>query len=498
MNGPGARGLWVGVAGAAWLLVATAAATQHLDLAELGAYRRLWSDLALGIDAYLDATRPLPPEQQLARADHEGLDADQVYRRFLVLRVKAEGIRPWEFWRTLPARGFLRERLEPVPKPYDDHGRGRLLGLAFRVRGGIAPFLIAWLGALVCAPLLIWIAWELGRAGHGIAGAAFVAILGLSSFFAETLALTRYPAGFYLIGLLLVVPLAAYAVLGAEPTARGLAVRGLVASAAFTGVAQCRSSVGLLLPGFLLALLLGARRIPSSGGRRLALVACLAAAFLAPFPLMRGAQQNDVWQPVWEGLGDFDRVKGHAWSDEAAREAVRLAGGERLWTERSERFFRDAVLSHVLEDPGWYATILAKRAFAVVSQWKLRPWTPHDGVFLAPSTSENEGVMDKYYTYAATIDFFGIGAAQVELPLAVLLLPPPLLALRALREPRARAALLVVASVAVAALTLPVMITTAGGQETQAFALAYLLSAAFLVESALTRRARAPVIEVLH
>lgn len=479
---------WIGLAGMAWLLGATAASTRDLDLAQLGAYRRLWSDLALGIDAYLAAARPLLSEHEPEYAGAAGLDAEQTYRRLVVLHVRTEGIRPWQFWRTVPARPFLRERLEPAPKPYNDQGRGLLLGLAFRLRGGIAPFLIAWLGALCCAPILMWTGWELARAGYAVAAAVFLALLGLSCFFVETLALTRYPVGFYLIGLVLVVPLASYAVLASEPTARGLAFRVLLAAAAFAGVSWCRSSVGLLLGGFLLAIALGVGRVVRNGWRRAALAAALAAAFLLPLPLMKRSQ-HDVWQPIWEGLGDFDRVKGHAWSDDAAREAVRLAGGQKLWTPRSETFFRDEVLRHVREDPGWYAAILAKRLAAVVSQSKLWPWTPKDGQFLALSTSANEGVMDKYYTYVATADFLGIGGAQLELPIALLLLPAPLLAAFAVRRPRARAALRVVACVAAAAVTLPVLITTAGGQETEAFALIYLLSAAFLADEAVTRRA---------
>ncbi|HET7291192.1 MAG TPA: hypothetical protein VFM88_02095 [Vicinamibacteria bacterium] len=489
MRGPERRGLWIGLAGAAWLLLATAAATRELDLAQLGAYRRLWSDLAVGIDTYLDARHPLPEAEPPRYSTADGLDADQACRRWVVLRVRAEGIRPWQFWRTLPARGFLRERLEPVPKPYDDHGRGRLLGLAFQATGGIAPFLIAWLGALCCAPVLAWTAWELSRAGYAIAGAVFVALLGLSSYFVEALALTRYPVGFYLIGVALAVPLATYAALRPNPSARGLGARALLAAAAFAGAAACRSSVGLLLPAFLLAIVVGARRVLPAGRRRATLAAALAAAFLLPYPLMKRSQQNDVWQPLWEGLGDFDREKGHAWSDAAAREALRLAGGEKLWTTRSESFFRDEVLRHVRQDPLWYAAILWRRLGGALSQAKLAPWTPRDGVFLAPSTTANEGVMDKYYTYVATADFFGLGAAQVELPIAVLLIPLPALAALAVLRRRCRPALLVVGSVAVGALPLPVLITTAGGQEPQALVLAYLLSAAFLADEAFTWRA---------
>ncbi len=484
-------GLFVGLLGAALLLWATAGACRAVDLAELDAFRRLWSDMAVGIDAYLDARAPLAPDVEPTYAGPDGLDADRTYRRLVVSGARDQDIRPWQFWRTLPERPFRRLRLEPVPKHYDDHGRGHLLGLGFRLLGGVAPFLIVWLGAFCCVPVVFWAAWDLVRAGLPAAAAAFVSLLGVSCFWVESLALTRYAVGFYLVALLLIVPLAAYAVSPA-PTQRGLLVRAVLGGALFALAASCRSSVGLLLPGILLALALGVSRLAGSRLRRGALLLALSLPFVLPFPVMRRAQQSDVWQPLWEGLGDFDRSKGYAWSDATALQAVRAASGRKLWTPRSERIFKERILQDVAEDPGWYAAILAKRLASVVLQTKLWPWTPRDGRSMAPALSPNEGVMDKYYSYTATLDHFGLGAARVELPVALLLLPLPLLLARAAAPPgpawsrpgraRARDALKMLACAGLAALLLPVLITTAGGQETQAFGLVYLLGAALLVE----------------
>jgi len=490
----GRGGLLVGLLGSGLLLCATAAATSGLDLQEFDAFRRLWSDMAVGIDGFLDGRRPLPPEVEPVYTGADGLDADQAYRRLVVKGTRNHAIRPWQFWRTLPDRPFLKTRIEPVPKHYDDHGRGRLLGLGFRLLRGIAPFLVVWLGALCCAPVLAWAAWELTRAGYPVAAGALAALLGLSCYWVETLALTRYAVGFYLIGLLLVVPLAAYSVLAPACSVRGLAARALLAGAGFALASTCRSSVGLVLPGLLLAVTLGAVRLQAARPRKVVLLLALTATLLLPFPAMRRAQQSDIWQPLWEGLGDFDREKGYAWSDAEALLAVRAGGGRKLWTPGSESILREAVLRDVRTDPAWYATILARRLVAVVLQTKLWPWAPRDGRSTSTSTSANEGVLDKYYGYTATADHFGLGSARLELPISLLLPPLPLLVFRAAAprrlgwseagRTRARAALRVVACVAAGAIVLPVLVTTAGGQETQAFALVYLLSAALLLDVA--------------
>jgi hypothetical protein len=215
---------------------------------------------------------------------------------------------------------------------------------------------------------------------------------------------------------------------------------------------------------------------------------------------MRPPRRHDVWQPLWEGLGDFDRTKGHAWSDPVAEEVVKKAGAEALWTRRSEAIFRALLLSDVRGDPLWYATILAKRVGATVVQWKLWPWGPRDGIHIRRRSSPNEGFIDKYYGYTTTVDHVGFGSRQVELPISLLLLPTVLLIALSLPTRfapgaqtvrRRRAGLEAVGCVAVAALPLPVLITTAGAQETQAFALVYLLGLSFLAEE-IMRLLRSP------
>jgi hypothetical protein len=153
----------------------------------------------------------------------------------------------------------------------------------------------------------------------------------------------------------------------------------------------------------------------------------------------------------------------------------------------------------VREDPLWYATILAKRVCATVAQWKVWPWAPRDGIHIRRRSSDNEGVIDKYYGYTTTVDHVGFGSWQVELPISLLVLPTVLLVALpwvptrmrpgALAVRRRPARLGVIGCVGLAAMPLPVLITTAGAQETQAFALVYLLGLSFLAEE-ITRSAR--------
>jgi hypothetical protein len=349
---------------------------------------------------------------------------------------------------------------------------------------------------MLCAPMIVWTLLESYAAGHARAGSIFVLSLVCSPYFVETLALPRYAVGFYLAALLALVALSMYA-LGQQPTLRGLLLRALMAGAWLAMCALCRSSVLLLLPAFAVTLGIALRRA-APPPRPSALVAvALAAALAVPYLLVRQPEHHGLWSALWEGLGDFDREKGHAWSDPVAEQVSRAAGAGPLWTPGSEALFRRLVLNDIAEDPAWYARILLKRTAATITQWKLWPWRPRDGTPVRPRTSWNEGFMDKYYGYTTTVDHVGLGLWRLELPIGLLLLPGLLLAVLAVLRPPgerprgAHAGLIVAAVVALATLPLPVLISTAAAQEKQAFALVYFLALGFAVED-LSLRSRSP------
>jgi hypothetical protein len=473
--------LLIAFSGPVLLFAHTYAATAVVDFTFLGSWRRLWADEAVAIAAWVDHAYGPSPERVVAR----GGAADGEARRVLVRRLEREERSPTRPLATIADRPFVLGRLAPEAKPYDDKGRAVLLSWAFRLRGGIAPFLILWLGALVAAPVMAWTALELAAAGHRAGAFAFGMLLALSPFVVETLALARYPVGFYLVALLLVVPIAVYAHLHPRPSLVGLVVRLGVGAVALTLCVFCRSSAALLWPGFVLAAGLGLRRLLGASWRTAAAVAVVGFVFALPSCLVQDAQQNDMWQPLWEGLGDFDREKGYTWSDAAAARAARMAGAPSLWTDESEAFFRDAIQRDVAADPAWLAGILTRRLASTVTLWKLWPWAPRDGLFLREQTAPNEGVIDKYWTYTTTVDHLGFGTRMLELPIPLLVAPAVVLALTALRARRrtpARDALVVASCVALGALVVPVLITTAGGQEAEAFAIAYLLAAALALD----------------
>jgi hypothetical protein len=463
------------------LFAHTYAATASADFTELGSWRRLWSDLAVATAAWIDHAHGPAPDRVVAR----GEAADMEVRRALLRRIEREERAPTRPFATIVDRPFVLDRLAPEPKAYDDKGRAVLLTWAFRLRGGIAPFLVLWLGALLAAPVMAWTAVELANAGRRAAALAFVLLLCLSPYVVETLALARYPVGFYLAALLLLIPLAVYGQLHPRPTPRGLVVRVIGAAAVLTLCVFCRSSAALLGPGFLLATALGVRRVMGMGRAAAAALLVAAVLFALPSRLVQDAQQNDMWQPVWEGLGDFDREKGYTWSDAAAEDAARRGGAASLWTDESEAVFRAQIQRDVVGDPSWFAGILTRRLASTVTLWKLWPWGPWDGTFIRRHTTANEGVIDKYWTYTTTVDHVGFAARAVELPVPLLLAPAVALGLMAFdgrSRASARGALAVLSCVAAAALVLPVLITTAGGQEPEAFAVTYLLAAAFIVD----------------
>lgn len=480
--------LTVGMLAGTLIVANTAVLRSETDYEELGAFRRLWSDLARGVTTYMD--REYPVSQDKAWRKAWATDPVATTRRIIVEKVGQHEIRPWEFWRTVRDEAFLRERGRPVPPDmFDDPGRGLVLAAAFQLRGGIAPFLILWLAPLLLLPVVLWIAYESFRAGVPVAGAVFLALLGLSPFVLETLSFARSSAGFYLIALLTLVPLALYGCLGPPPTAKGLLKRWGAAGLLFGVCALCRSGALLMMPGLVLVLALSVARMPSSAPRarlrRGALAALTLVLFLAPFAALRQPEHHDVWAGVWEGLGDFDRTKGHSWSDPVAEERVRREGASGLRSPEGMAVLRADVLDHVRDDPGWYAGILARRLLATLTQSRLWPSVRSDGLWMARSTSANEGFMDKYYAYTTTVDFLGFGTHAVELPVALILLPTVGLLAWAAFDRRWRPAATVTLLLMAAALPLPVLISTAGGTEPQAFALAYGLGFALVVDALL-------------
>jgi hypothetical protein len=453
-------------------------------------------------------------------------EAFEAFRQALVETTRAAGLHCWSVLGTIPQSALPDVQL--IVKRADDPGRALLLGGVFKVLG-VAPYLLFWLAPLAFVLVLVWTAWELAATGHGVAAGAFAMLLALSAYTADTLSLDYSAAGFYLTALLLVVPMAAYALRPLpQRTLAGVFARAVLAGGLFAVTALARGAALVVAPFLVVSLVLALRGVLAArrpvqlyvdGVRRqpiqlltlrlswiAAVLVCVT--FLAPHAVSRSyakhlvartslkygleapVQAHDVWLTVWEGLGDFDRTKSHFWLDERAQ---LLVGKRLLMAPESERILRAAVLRDVKEEPLWFARILLRRFAATVLQRKLWPWPPVSGSSIVPASASNEGMIDSYYSLTATADRFGLGPFRFEVPVPLLLLPwlflilrAPILGLRgspdALRSPA-----LLVALLAAAAITLPVAITTAGALEPQAFVLAYLLAAAFLAEALVYR-----------
>ena len=468
------------------LLVDTVSWHGATRLDHLRAPRRYWEDLAIATANYLYASHP--------RAEPErAIDDEPDYRAALqrrVLRsVDEEGIRFWQFWRCVPMERFdagpLRGRAN------DDPGRSMLSTLAFRLRGGVAPLLPLWLGVLFALLVFAWTLWEYLRVGRGVIAVAFLLCCCCSPCVVDALVLPYGAQGFYYLALVVLVALGAPAFFGVPPPLRGHAVRLLWGGALFAICVLCRSGAILMLPGFALVLAADAWRLRRRGGAIRAVLLRVAvglALFLTPLVLLKPARQHDVWLSMWLGLGDFDRTKGHVWADAAAKQflaerGVEVPSRQPVWFRAAETdpLFRQGFLESVASDPWWYARILARRVYATTTQMKLWPYGGNGGRSYSPAAYVNEGIIDVYYNFTTTADWLGLGPWRAELPLP-LLWAPALVALAAVRR-TGWACPVLMGSLAVAALALPVIVTTAGGIETQAFVLVYYLGLGFAVDA---------------
>jgi hypothetical protein len=484
---------------AASLLLLSSSALRLADVAidRLPAPRRYWEDLTV-------ATSQLAP----ALPDREARDigAAQARRhalqRSLEASVELEAIRPWEFWRTVRVRPMLRSTVLEG-RGSDDTGRALLLVLGFRLLGGVAPMLPLWVGALAFLPVLLWLCLELGRVGRPVAATWFALSCAATPYLLEALSLPYSAVGFYLTALVGLAALGSYVHLG-QPRPWGLLLRTALAGALFALCVLCRSSTFLMAPAYALTVAWGAARVGSalapqrSALRALGAFALLAALF-APYLAVRPPQQHEVWLGIWEGLGDFDRARGHAWSDRVTREVLRAEGSAParhapVWQHalKNEPIFRRRFLQGVRSDPAWYAGILVKRLLATVTLWKLWPWAPTDGASFRPATTVNEGAMDTYYRLTTTAEWVGFGRWRAELPILALIAPTAALAWlwRPSATPRVPRATGLLVGLAVAALALPVAVTTASGIETEAFVLVYSMGSALLAQELWARLAR--------
>ena len=165
-----------------------------------------------------------------------------------------------------------------------------------------------------------------------------------------------------------------------------------------------------------------------------------------------------------------------------------------------EMVVRRMVLRDITSDPGWYLGILGKRLFWTVTQRKLWPYRPRDGDSMEPATSPNEGSIDHYYHYTPGADTFVVWGSARELPVWILLVPGALFLLGAALAPRvpldrrlSGTALPALGILTLGALVLPVLISTAGAQETESFVLVHLLAWALLADLAVSAVLRRPL-----
>jgi hypothetical protein len=423
-------------------------------------------------------------------------------KSFVLEGIARESLEPWQFWKPLSEEpGFKREPL--FHRRIEDEGRTQLSRIGFHVIGGISPFLPLWAAPLCAIPLLGWVVFELHRVGRLTTGLVFALLFACSPYVVELLSFYYTPAGFYVVGLLPLLAVAAYVVLGPAPEPLGLLGRSLVYGIAFAICTVSRAGAGPLAGVALALLVVGVTRMRAGLGARAAVAGLALALAFGPYASLRPERHHAVWMGVWEGLGDFDRTKGYCFSDGAVRKRLLAAGATDLpphrgiasadkadWL-RESTFLRDEVLADVRADPAWYLTILAKRFVATLTQHKLLATLRADGSSFTPATSGNEGGTDVYYGFTKTADWIGLGPWRFELPLPALWVPLLLWLGWQRRRLFARdSPIWVLLSVAAGAMSVPLLITVAAGFETQSFVLVYYLGVALLCNEVADRLAK--------
>jgi len=478
------------------LVLHTAVWRADTDLRYMHSSARYWEELSIASTQYLEERNP--SRFPLASV---GSHAGHAFKARLLESVKSEvsqwSPRPWEFWEPL-SRSLRYKRAPLRHRNIEDVGRSSLTRVGFHIVGGVAPFLLLWVGALCAVPLLAWVAWESLRVGRLVIGLAFGLLFASSPFVIELLTLYYSPAGFYLLGLLLVLALGLFVVLGPPPRLVPLLARCGLGGIAFAVCTICRSGVGLFAPAVVALLLLGVVRGWSTARSRVTVGVLGFCLLFGPYVALRSERHHSVWITVWEGLGDFDRINGYVFSDRAAKarliEAdatdiprhVGLASAKDDYS-RESAFMREEVLEDIRSDPWWFLAILAKRVAVTVTQHKLMDGGRTPGSSFTPAASGNEGAIDVYYRFTRTADWIGLGPWRGELP--VPLLWSPLLVWLVWQRRRllsSSSSVWTVVAVGACSLTVPVAITVAGAFETQSFIVVYYLGAALLCDAAVS------------
>jgi hypothetical protein len=413
-------------------------------------------------------------------------------------------------WRTVPYQALYGDGQFRLGRRLDDAGRPLLMGQAFRIAGGASPFLVFWVGMGAIACGLAWATFELVAAGRIVAAATFMSLSTVSAFLIDTALLGYSPAAFHVAGLLITLALSVYCAMGSI-TARGLAVRVVIAGLGLGVCALCRATVVSFLGGAALAVAVAVRRSRFSPGpgRGWLGVGLLGVALLAPTAVLFGLTQRLTDETVqryskerlaayhdavlfWKGLGDFDREKGYEFWDMAGQAAVRRLSPTGGFDAVGEARLRETILRDIASDPAWFAGILARRVVASTAFPKLWSSASRDGRSFVAATSKNEGVIDAYYALTRQADWFQVGRIVGEIPAPLLMLPPLLWLVRAVRartSPSVRATALATLCLLLAALPTPILVTTATAIEPQSVVLAHFFLTAALAQDLLGARA---------
>ncbi len=148
---------------------------------------RGWDDIAIAAAHHVSGDYAVAC-YEIANRNRRDRPDFQAFRDALLRELRRARIRPQQFWRTIDGAAFADgERV--LARRWDDPGRALLLALGFQALGGVAPFLLSWLGVLAALPVLAWLGGELACAGRVVAGAALLVLVAASACVVDVLRL---------------------------------------------------------------------------------------------------------------------------------------------------------------------------------------------------------------------------------------------------------------------------------------------------------------------
>jgi hypothetical protein len=215
---------------------------------------RGWDDLAIASTYFRDGDFPVAP-YAIGNLYRRQSPEFKAFRRPIMKGFKDRSL--LEVWATVDAVDLLGQRAFPMVQ-FSDPGRAFVLGVFFRLTGGIRPLFLIWLPKILVAASLGWAAFELSMQRRMVGAIALSLLVVLSIFFREASVIGYSAYGFcFFAGFALIAFSVAMA---ARPPMKHAWPRLAVVSLVLCAAVPARNATWLMVPAFLVAWAFGPQR----------------------------------------------------------------------------------------------------------------------------------------------------------------------------------------------------------------------------------------------